>query len=537
MRIWRHRFLTAPVIVIAAWLPARAVYLPLDNRAYEDLDALALRGYRVVPATTIKPYSRKKVAEGLARLSESRADMSAAEREMYDRLRAEFAHDVPDGTASPGPASENRWWLKADVNPRAVAQTADERTNLPRARRLPATRRTLNDRARLIGTLDLTFRLTSGLSTFQRLEMDTDGLWDNDFRGHRVYGEDWGMFNATGQVEEAYITYENGWGSVGFGRIQRMWGPERQGSIFLSDNAPAMDMLSADVHLNWLHFSWITAELEPEQEASGTPISRYYAGHRLVLTPFRWAEVGLSECVIYGGTNQGFSLRWSNPFVFLYGEEVNINPTNENLLVGADISLRPIPNTEFYGAFLIDDVSIDKPKLAPDRIAWSAGARWEAPFGVDRLGTGAEYVRLSRWVYNYARIAPWRHYVNKNAVLGSFLGPDGDALFLEGRWVTQDGTAIKGLLSHRRQGETRYSTPTPNYVPSDYRYPCEPFPFGIVEKRTSLEAIVEFPSFYGASVSGGLFGSATLNKDNKKAPRHWGWGLRLDVDWHLPVRW
>ncbi len=309
MRIWRHRFLLVPMIVIAAWVPARAVYLPLDNRAYDDLDALALRGYRVVPATTIKPYSRKRVAEGLARLSDSRAGMSAAEREMYDRLHAEFADDVSDGVADPRPAPEDRWWLKADVNPRAMAQTTNERTDLPRARFLPATRRTLNDKARLIGTLDLKFRLTRNLSTFQRLEMDTDGLWDNDFRGHRVYGEDWGMFNATGQVEEAYITYDSRWGSIGFGRIQRMWGPERQGSIFLSDNAPAMDMLSADVHLNWLHFSWITAELEPEQEASGTPISRYYAGHRLVLTPFRWIEFGLAEALVYGGTNQGFSLR------------------------------------------------------------------------------------------------------------------------------------------------------------------------------------------------------------------------------------
>jgi hypothetical protein len=147
-----------------------------------------------------------------------------------------------------------------------------------------------------------------------------------------------------------------------------------------------------------------------------------------------------------------------------------------------------------------------------------------------------EYARLSRWVYSYARMTTWRHYVNKNAVLGHYLGPDGDALFINSRWQAPNGVSVKGLFTHRRQGETRFTTTPPNYYPSEFGYSCEPFPYGIVEEASSAEAIMNLPPFHGAYLSGALMGSSTLNKGNKKAPRRWGWGLRFDLDWHIPVR-
>ena len=89
----RGLFATCVVVVVAATAVHAAYILP-DHRAYRDIDALRVRGHMVVPAATIRPYTRRAVAVGAHRLL-GNGDLSGYEREIAERLMAMFAKDLP----------------------------------------------------------------------------------------------------------------------------------------------------------------------------------------------------------------------------------------------------------------------------------------------------------------------------------------------------------------------------------------------------------------------------------------------------------
>jgi len=517
---------------------ALAAFLPLDHWAYRDLDALQVRGYQVVPAATLKPYTRAQIARGVARIAADSTEKTPYERQMIGRLMAEFAPDLEPDADRQGTVSRRDWWVMADVNPRVVVQKNPLRLDQPRPYRLPAAEPVPKDRLRSINTLDLAFRVAPGLTTGQRLEMDSDGRADNNYRG----GDQSYTFGYTAQVDEAYVLYEMRWGSVAFGRIPLRWGPGRQGNLMLSENAPAVDMLLVNANVRWLHVAAFTGQLDSRAPTLDTEIRRYLAGRRLSLTPFSWLEVGLAEAMLYGGPDQSLSLAWSNPVNFFYSEEVNSYGAQNNGTAAFDIALRPLRGVETYGEFLIDDWSFDN--QSPDRYALTVGGRWERPFGWDRFGLGAEYTRLTRWLYNNANLTPYLRFTHRQAVLGHHLGPDGDALFLTGSWesppwfVPDRGFLLTGLLTHRRQGETRFTSRYPvDYPGTNFGYSSEPFPFGVVETTTTAELLIATPPVHGLIVTVAFQGQTVRNPDNQRAPRRWDVGFRLDLDWHIPVRW
>jgi len=529
---------SAAALILCAALAAlaRAQYLLPDDRAYRDLEALQVRGHLVVLATTNKPYTRAQVAAGLVRLAARRESLSPYERQLLDRLLLAFAANLPDSLVPRGTRRER--WVCADVNPRLVGQYHPMRVEEPRAHRLPAVVLTLGDTlvprgpVRAINTVDLAVRVAPRLSVGQRLELDTDGTGDNNYSGRLTTYR----AGATGEVSVAYVLYEPPWGAVAFGRQPLVWGPGREGDLMLSENAPAPVSLMARADVGWLHFTGFTGELESEW--AGTPpqvARRFVAGHHLVLAPAPWVELGVAETVVYGGPDRGISLKWSNPLVWYYPEEANARPADENLFAAADVVLRPVRGAETYVSFLADDIALDR--KSPDRIAWTVGLRLEAPFGWDRAGFGAEYTRLTRWIYNYANNVAYERYSNRRAVLGHFLGPDDDAVFADAHWEGPQGVRLTLLGTHRRLGETRFTSRFPVDVPgTNFGHRHEKFPSGIVETTTSGELMVAAPPVHGAWLTVGLVARALENADNKVAPRRWDLGARVDLDWHIPVR-
>ena len=397
MRLFIAAFIIAGVCFSS---PSIASFLPMDHRAYRDIDALEVRGYQIVPSTTLKPYDRRQIAEGLRDLADHQTALSEYEQQLYHRLSAEFAREIEklrQASVSGDEAFDadsHAPVVSGSANPRLLVQLNPMTLRQPRWYRLPATTRTPTDRVRNINTLDLTLHVTPRLSVTQRFETDTDGRWDNDYAG-RVGLEDYRR-DVVGHVEYAYASYETNFGTVSFGRMPLVWGPERQGNLLLSENAPAPTVISGTAHLGWLHASAFTGELE-KYKTDSQYIRRYLSGHRVTLTPTHWLEVGFGETVVYGSADQGFSLKWGNPFTWYYGDEVNEEARDRNILASADVVLRPVPGIEVYGVLLVDDIQLHG--NAPHRIGWTAGTRWETPLGWDRVGFGLEYTRINRWTY------------------------------------------------------------------------------------------------------------------------------------------
>ena len=496
--------------------PAGAALVPLDHQAYRDIAALRARGYAIIESPTIRPWSDEQIRRGVARVATATEGMSPYERQLFDRLQREFAPDTSR-------------WLHFDANPRAIALANQGRVEQPRTFRLPATRGEPDDPVRNINTLDATTRISEHVSTGHRLEMDTDGLGDYDYGGPlESY-----RLGSTGYVAAGYIRYENEWCSVTAGRVPMEWGPGAQGNLTASDNAPAADGIRLDAHYRWLHFTSYTAELRGYRTINEQTVSRFFAGHRLVLTPRHWIEIGMGETVVYGGIGRSWSMRWSNPMLFLLAEEINkTNERDDNLNASWDLTLRPTAGVEVYGVLHMDDVALDK--KSPDRLAWIGGVRWEAPLGWDRAGLNVEYVRISRWVYNYANSDPYNRYINGRGVLGHFLGPDGETVFLTGTW--ESASEWRAILSatHRRQGDTRWNSRFPvNESGANFGYRHEDFPHGIIETTTSAELQIVTPEFHGARL--GLTGTLRRvdNEANALTDPKWRPGARVELDWHL----
>ncbi len=312
-----------------------------------------------------------------------------------------------------------------------------------------------------------------------------------------------------------------------------IWGPARNGNLSLSENAPELDAVGFTMHRSWFHFTWFAAELQPEIFTQYTSVNRFLSGHRLVVTPAHWLEIGAGEMINYSADAQNFSLIRSSPVSLLMADEVNSDESS-NGFFGLDATLRPARGVEAYVEFGVDDISLDYG--SPHHMGWTAGFRWAAPFGLDRFGCGAEYTRINRWVYSYYNLVNYQRYTNRGSVLGHFMGQDGDALFADGTWETASGYRVTGLLSHRREGETKLGTEFPKDTSSNFGYHDEPVPWGIVEQATTFGILVEAPPLRGAYVTLGAFGHTLDNAGNDWTDREWDYHLRFDVDWHIPVR-
>jgi hypothetical protein len=508
------------IILLVLAASASASYLPLAHRAYRDIEILRVRGFVVVQATTTKPFTRDEIARGLRLLAVRAGEMSPYTLQIYRRLTNEFARDAHQ---------EMQWWVRTDVNPRVISQTNPMRIDQPRVFRVPATELVPGDRVRSINTLDAAVQVTPNVSVAYRMEIDTDGLADNNLNaGQKTY-----RFGSTGYVDQAYVMWENDRFALAFGRMPMVWGPGREGNLAMSENAPNLDMLLGRVYYKWFTFTGFTGQLISQRIEDGAIANRYLAGHRLVVTPWKWIEIGVSETVIYAGPDRGLSLRWSNPMLPYLAEEVNSRDIyDNNLYASGDITVRPIPGVESYVEFLIDDIALDG--KSPHRIGWTFGSRWESPFGFDRMGLGAEYTRITRWVYNYALSE--QRFANNGSILGHFLGPDGDMLAVRADWETPGAWLVRLAVSHRRRGETRFTSKFPVDISGEnFGYSSDPFPYGTVETTTTADVIVQTPRYCGASLlAAGIF-RTVKNANNVATGRTWDAGFRLELDWHLTL--
>ncbi len=517
-------------LILAATVVGASPYVPLDDRVYRDIESLRARGHAVVPTGTLRPYTAKHIAIGTYRIM-TNSGLSEYEHQMAERLLRRFERYLPDSLRT---ISRNRdAYIVADVSPRFIAQADPIRNDMPRTLRLPATWRDQDDYVRSINSMTLEAAVTDQVSVQVRMEADTDGVQDNDYSGRlKTY-----RLGMTGYVPSAYVSWENDWAVVAFGRQPLVWGPGRHGSTHLSENAPAIDMLSVRANAwGWFHFSWFTGELSGVVDGMYFEGGRrYVVGHRMVITPTQWLEIGAGEIAHTSKPGWGFSFWQSNPVGVLMVEEVNRGPGDSNILLSCDATIRPLDGVEAYAEWTVDDYSLDK--KVPHFLAWTVGGRWEAPLGWDRFGFGAEYSRVMRWTYNYYTDAPYQKHVNVRAVLGHFIGSDNDLFTADATWESGGGYRFTGVTTVRRSGETRTATPFPvrtSGIP--FGYHTEPFPSGTVERTITSGLLAESPPYYGAYLTLGAFIQSFDNYRNVAGSTKNTYHARIGIDWHIPVR-
>ena len=188
---------------------------------------------------------------------------------------------------------------------------------------------------------------------------------------------------------------------------------------------------------------------------------KYFHAHRLNLNLPKEITLGISETSLYGttteaaGTNpnpdsdsSGREFEWAYVLPFIpYVFQEHLQGDQDNISLAFDLSVKTLPNWEFYAELLWDDMK--SPTSMFDDSWW--GNKWATTLGVARDNIEIGPVNLD-WMFEYTRIEPWVYthhkgnaytYASYAQSLGSDLGPNSQEVHTE---VTGTYKFVKATL-------------------------------------------------------------------------------------------
>ena len=175
---------------------------------------------------------------------------------------------------------------------------------------------------------------------------------------------------------------------------------------------------------------------------------KYMHVHRLDLSLPKNITLGLSETALYGSTTEEFpnpnedadssgrEFEWAYVIPFIpYVFQEHLQGDQDNISLAFDLSVKTIPNWEFYGELLWDDMK--SPTSMFDDSWW--GNKWAASVGVARDSLRIKNT-LWDWYLEYTRVEPWVYTHHKGGgytyrsyaqSLGTDLGPNSREVYTE----------------------------------------------------------------------------------------------------------
>ena len=458
--------IAAALIIAPGDLGAQASpYLPLDDIAYEYIDALIARGELGALSALERPYTVGAVRTALGE------DVSRARRRVVESwvgaLRARLSTlgiVEENGGGAGGTERERAMYVRAALTPFATAETSARR-ELMRADDVSAVHPGL--------AMELGFR-GGPVVAVTRVLSDRRYKEDPEYPGKQDRA-------LAGRVEDAYVEGQWRYGTLALGRLARNWGPYQLDGFQLGNYAYTYDHLYGKLGTERLHLSALFARLDDMQVAPDSLMQRYVAMHRLA-GRWRGLEVALSESFLFGGVGQGLDLSFLNPFnvhqLTWYNER-----KEGNVGYALDLVWRPRDLGVLGIQLFLDDYQVDRCDPLCN----------EPPsYGVTVSAEGLPLPRggVQRWFASYTRLThlayrapqPAERYV----VLGVGLGrgfTDYDELRAGLDLALLPGATVRPYAAYRRQGEGDYRVPFP--PPEEYADTPE-FLGGVVQRTVRV---------------------------------------------------
>jgi len=446
----RPRFVATAALALTLGflpLPAHATYLdaeriPTSSPVYRDLERLADSYARSPRFLSMRPL---KVGEAKAFLGALAAEIpEAASDPAYLRARRELFASAPDAT-KPFLGREDGE-ERVSVSPYASIRYEEDPRNHPN----------VNRDYRVGGR----FAATPDSGTILYVD-GYAGTASQGGRGTPNFGTGNALIEGVDVntwMEEAYLEFHAGKVSVLAGHTWLRWGPGREGTLALSDAAPALDLLRAEVGLfrAW-RFQWFASILDPGAQT-------YLAGHRLEWSPSPRFTAGMTEMARFDGSSQAplyliplvpFSY-WekrpkSAPTGVIPGDTTSVAFSKNNVLWSTDLSWIPWREIRLWGELMVDDISFSR-DYKPDMVGYQAGVetRKRIGGGEHRAGASLEYTRVNNFTYS-----AWHghDFDSEGFPLGFVLGPDVAALAGEISYEHSDAIELRLRAEWRKKGE------------------------------------------------------------------------------------
>ena len=439
-------FLIAFALLLAPSV-ARATYLESERVAtsspvYRDLERLAATYAREPRFLSTRPI---RLVEALRFLDALAAERPEAERDpAFRRARRELDPDAPDATRPLLWRGEDE--ERVSLSPYATFRYEEDPRDHPNVNR--------DDRAGL--------KLAAAPDSGTILYVDAyAGTASQGGRGTPNFGREDALIEGVDVntwMEDAYVEFRAGKVRVLGGHTWLRWGPGRQGTLALSDAAPALDLVRAEAGLfrTW-RLQWFVSILDPG-------VQSYLAGHRLEWCPSPRLTIGATELARFDGTSQApLYLVPLAPYSFWEKRPRSAPPgaapadstgtafSKNNVLWSADASWTPRSGWRAWGEIMVDDISFSR-DYKPDMVGYQAGIETRRRAGGRMLGISLEYTRVNNFTYSV-----WHHhdFEHEGFPLGFALGPDVAALAGELSYEWSDALEFRAGAEWRKKGEGR----------------------------------------------------------------------------------
>lgn len=250
----------------------------------------------------------------------------------------------------------------------------------------------------------------------------------------------------------AYMIFNLRYFLLELGKDKVRWGPGVRGALTLSDNPPPMDMIKLIGSFSPFKFTFLIAPLEDEER-------KYLTAHRLEGKLRPWLTLAVSET---GISVERLKAGYLNPFlIYFVSEESGEEDRLHNRAISFDGQIRPMDGLRIYGELMVDD-------FQPKRGFWDPGTKFGVLTGfqvtsplLSNADLSCEYTFINQYAYTTTstRTPPSKAYTHGGYVLGHWLGPDSDELWVRFRYLLNDRLSAYLIYDLERHGEGRVDKP------------------------------------------------------------------------------
>ncbi|MBD3181784.1 hypothetical protein GF312_05795 [Candidatus Poribacteria bacterium] len=339
------------------------------------------------------------------------------------------------------------------------------------------------------------YKPIQGLELYEEIEIARDKEitgQEGETASRRTNYWEW---NYTADFKRAYINMQKGPFEVLFGRDHLYWGPGSNGSLIISDNSPAFDMIMLKAEFGVIQFLAFSAMLDKMWAEHGNPPTRYLAnrylsGHRMDWLVNKRLQLGLSEVVLYGGDNRGIELQYLNPLIPYYATQWNSTTIrrDDNVLTCADFALRPFDGIKIYGQFLVDDFSYSGGD--PHALGYIGGIYFSDLMDFSGIDLMTEYTRIDSWTYTH--LEQDKQYTHYGWIIGHELGPDAEQMLIKSIMIYNPDARLETLYKYSREGSRKVAD---RFKGEDYKNIN--FPSGNVQSKHIIGIRVLWEKLYG----------------------------------------
>ena len=499
--LWTLFLIVFPGILNAQYIPKHISH----EGIYEFLDEIATQGF-IELNSTVKPYSRKYIAEKLIKADESDG--------LSDRQKMEVAFYLKE-------------YGKA-LHSKDGDSLIKPRTSLLRLNKKPA------NRLDFFYYRDSVFQLTANPILGGNLWSNENGVFHHWWNGVEAHGnyKNIGLFASLRDNHEstpltnrdymnqrigasniknmgdgkrdywevrAGMTYAWKWGHVGLMIDQFSWGEANYGSNIFSGRTPAFAGLDLQMNpVDWFQFNYVHGWLVSEVVDSSLSFwvnnsygseyrevyhPKYLAANLFSFTPVKGLQLGVGNSVIYDYRSPHAAFFIPVMFWKALDHTLNARIDNMNSQLFFTVSSRNIPNIHLYASAFIDEVQVAR-ITKPDEhnfVSYKIGSTLY-PFSFIRIE--AEYT----WTNALA----FRHYVitttfeSNRYNLGHYLEDNASELYTAIQFKPWRALRIKGYYVYSRKGPDHTAQGT---LPRTTIAPLEPVVWE--SKRLGIKADLE----------------------------------------------